>query len=166
MASVPATAPPAPRRAAGAAASEVTVTLVTLPWVAVTVMPAAGSASRLPFDGVIFRSAAACAAFADAEAEADAEAWAGGLRVPAAGRGEQAEAAAAATLTYVRARLPRTANPPRGSGVGERPYYVLLPPRRRSAGAAAELTAQPRAATAASTSTYSGHAPTRSASVR
>ena len=65
--------------------------MVTLPWVAVTVMPAAGSASLLPFAGVIFRSAAAGPRAAEAAAEADADGLGRGLRVPAAGRGEQAD---------------------------------------------------------------------------
>ena len=54
-----------------------TVTLVTLPWVAVTVMWDEGSTPRLPFAGVIFSSAATWAACARADAEADALAWAG-----------------------------------------------------------------------------------------
>ena len=45
-----------------------TVTLVTLPLVAVTVIPSAGLASWLPLAGVIFRSAASAAAFTLAEA--------------------------------------------------------------------------------------------------
>ena len=47
-----------------------TVTLVTLPATAVTLMPAEGSTPWLPFAGVIFRSAASAAACALADAEA------------------------------------------------------------------------------------------------
>ena len=54
-----------------------TVTLVTLPWVAVTVIPAEGLTARLPLAGVIFSSEAISAACADADADADAETWAG-----------------------------------------------------------------------------------------
>jgi hypothetical protein len=77
--SVPDTAPPP-----GAA----TVTLVTLPLVAVTVIPAEGLTPWLPVAGVIFSSEASSAACALAAAEAEAaaaadadaaeaEAWAG-----------------------------------------------------------------------------------------
>ena len=85
-----------------------TVTLVTLPWVAVTVMPAAGSASLLPFAGVIFRSAASRAAFTEAEADADAAAWAGVCACPPQAAASRLTAAAAAMLTH-RARIPRCA---------------------------------------------------------
>jgi hypothetical protein len=58
-----------------------TMTLVTLPLVAVTVIPAEGLTPRLPLAGVIVSSeasSAACAeAAAEAEADAEAEAWAG-----------------------------------------------------------------------------------------
>ena len=46
------------------------MTLVTLPLRAVTLMPAEGSTPWLPFDGVIFRSAASAAARALADAAA------------------------------------------------------------------------------------------------
>ena len=161
----------APDRAARAAPApgEDTVTLVTLPWVAVTVMPAAGSASRLPSAGVIFRSAAACAAWADAAAEADAAAWAGVCGVPAAGRGEQADGRRCRDAGVRPCPPAAHGYPPWASGVWQkRPYYVLLTGRRRRKRRSRKrsVTAQPRAGTVASTSTYSGHAPTRSASVR
>jgi hypothetical protein len=61
-----------------------TVTLVTLPLVAVTVIPAEGLTPRLPLAGAILSSEASSAACAEAaaeaaeeEADAEAEAWAG-----------------------------------------------------------------------------------------
>ena len=108
------------------------MTLVTLPWVAVTVMPAAGSASRLPSAGVIFRSAAACAACADAAAEADAAAWAGVCACPPQAAASRLMTAAAAMLTYVRARLPRTLTLLEGRGLANAHITCCL----RGAGAA------------------------------
>ncbi len=96
------------------------MTLVTLPCVAVTVMPWAGSTSWLPSDGVIFSSEASSEACALADAEAEAEDWAGVAAgapllqaVPSRPR-----AAAAATVPYQRTRpadlrsWPRTVKPP------------------------------------------------------
>jgi hypothetical protein len=47
-----------------------TVTFVTLPLGAVTVMPSDGLTPWLPFDGVIFSAAASAAALAEADAAA------------------------------------------------------------------------------------------------
>ena len=54
-----------------------TVTFVTLPLTAVTVMPAEGSMFLPPVAGVIFRSLASAAACAEADAEACARDWLG-----------------------------------------------------------------------------------------
>jgi hypothetical protein len=93
--SVPETVPPP-----GAA----TVTLVTLPLVAVTVIPAEGLAPRLPLAGVIFSSEASSAACAEAAAEAEAdaadaeaEAWAGVCGCPPLQAAVSSPIAAAAT---------------------------------------------------------------------
>ena len=83
------TRPPSPKVPDTAAPpGAATVTLVTLPLVAVTVIPAEGLTPRLPLAGVIFSSEASSAACAEAEADAaaraeaaaaaaEAEAWAG-----------------------------------------------------------------------------------------
>ena len=108
-----------------------TVTLVTLPLRAATLMPAAGSTSWLPFDGVIFSSAASIAARALADAAACALAWAGlrpddcpALLLHAVASRPMAAVAAMMANPPRLANLPsapRTGDPPLASGTGDAP---------------------------------------------
>src|SRR6516165_6731441 len=99
-----------PARLPDTASPEVrTVTLVSVPATAVTVMPSAGMASWLPSAGVIVTSLASAAACAWADAEAWARLWAGETvewLPPLHAVASRAMAAAAAAPAYRRARLP------------------------------------------------------------
>jgi len=163
------------------------VTLVTLPWAAVTLMPCEGSALWLPFDGVIFSSAASFAARAAAAADAAdcALAWPvlAGWACPPHAAASRPMAAAAAMVATGRTRRPRLADPrlcparltlpltdtdlacrrPRRPG-GYRPLgYIVRVPLRRGC---RPVAAQASASTVRKMIRYSGQLPTLSASVR
>src|SRR5207248_4033748 len=70
-------APPPLRLPVTGSPEVLTVTFVTLPLSAVTVMPSEGSTAWLPVAGVIFRYLASAAAWAEADAEAWALDWLG-----------------------------------------------------------------------------------------
>src|SRR5882724_10294815 len=108
-------APPPLRLPVTGSPEVLTVTLVTLPLTAVTVMPAEGSTSLPPVAGVIFRSLASAAAWAEADAAAWARDWLGetaGVLWPPlhaeASRPMTAVAATAAILLAGLRSVPRT----------------------------------------------------------